>query len=110
VIIAADPWVALASLKKRREGDIVSEKNVEINIFFLFFNSRSSENPGDDRVSTFSMLADMQMTSRSLHNCDSRAGWSGLQGCQIFLGKYYQNMKNVPNEHKMYQMNTKCTK
>jgi hypothetical protein len=32
------------------------------------------------------------------------------QGCQIFLGAWYQNRKNVPNEYKMYQMNTKCTK
>jgi hypothetical protein len=27
-----------------------------------------------------------------------------VQVCQIFLGKYYPNRKNVPNEHKMYQM------
>jgi hypothetical protein len=33
-----------------------------------------------------------------------------LQGCQIFLGTWYQNRKNVPNGHKMYQMDTKCTK
>jgi hypothetical protein len=26
------------------------------------------------------------------------------QGCQIFLGAWYQNRKNVPKEHKMYQM------
>jgi hypothetical protein len=27
-----------------------------------------------------------------------------LQGCQIFGGAWYQNRKNVPNQHKMYQM------
>jgi hypothetical protein len=32
------------------------------------------------------------------------------QGCQIFIGPRYQNRKNVPNEHKMYQMVIKCTK
>jgi hypothetical protein len=26
------------------------------------------------------------------------------QGCQIFLGTWYQNRKNVPNKHRMYQM------
>jgi hypothetical protein len=26
------------------------------------------------------------------------------QGCQIFLDKWYQNRKNVPNEYKMYKM------
>jgi hypothetical protein len=29
-----------------------------------------------------------------------------VQGCQILLGTWYQNRKNVPNEHKMYQMVT----
>jgi hypothetical protein len=29
------------------------------------------------------------------------------QGCQIFLGKTYQNGKNLPNDHKIYQMTTK---
>jgi hypothetical protein len=28
-----------------------------------------------------------------------------LQGCQIFLGTWYQNRKNVPNEHKKYHGN-----
>jgi hypothetical protein len=32
------------------------------------------------------------------------------QGCQIFLGEYYPNRKNVPNEHKMYQMVIKYPK
>jgi hypothetical protein len=32
------------------------------------------------------------------------------QGCQIFFVHDTQTGKNVPNEHKMYQMNTKCTK
>jgi hypothetical protein len=26
------------------------------------------------------------------------------RGCQMFLGTWYQNRKNVPNEYKMYQM------
>jgi hypothetical protein len=26
------------------------------------------------------------------------------QGCQIFLGTTYQNGKNIPNDHKIYQM------
>jgi hypothetical protein len=26
------------------------------------------------------------------------------QGCQIFLGTWNQNRKNVPNQHKMYQV------
>jgi hypothetical protein len=26
------------------------------------------------------------------------------QGCQIFLGSTYQNGKNIPNDHKIYQM------
>jgi hypothetical protein len=26
------------------------------------------------------------------------------QGCQIFLGKTYQNGKNIPNDHKIPQM------
>jgi hypothetical protein len=32
------------------------------------------------------------------------------QGCQTFPGTTYQNGKNVPNEHKIYQMTTKYTK
>jgi hypothetical protein len=32
------------------------------------------------------------------------------QGCQIFLVHYTKWSQNVPNEHKMYQMNTKWTK
>jgi hypothetical protein len=31
------------------------------------------------------------------------------QGCQIFLGTTYQNGKNIPNDHKMYQMDPKCS-
>jgi hypothetical protein len=31
------------------------------------------------------------------------------QCCQIFLGAAYQNRKNVPNNHKIYQMVTKYT-
>jgi hypothetical protein len=30
------------------------------------------------------------------------------QGCQIFLVHYTKSGNNVPDEHKMYQMNTKC--
>jgi hypothetical protein len=26
------------------------------------------------------------------------------QGCQIFLGTTYQNGKNIPNDHIIYQM------
>jgi hypothetical protein len=26
------------------------------------------------------------------------------QGCQIFIGATYQNGKNIPNDHKIYQM------
>jgi hypothetical protein len=32
------------------------------------------------------------------------------QGCQIFIGAWYQNRKNVPNEHKTYQMVIKFSK
>jgi hypothetical protein len=32
-----------------------------------------------------------------------------LQGCQIFLGITYQNGKNIPNYHKIYQMPIKYT-
>jgi hypothetical protein len=32
------------------------------------------------------------------------------QGCQIFLGTANQNGKNVPNNHKIYQMATKYSK
>jgi hypothetical protein len=32
------------------------------------------------------------------------------QGCQIFLGTKYQNVKNIPNVHKIYQMAVKLTK
>jgi hypothetical protein len=31
------------------------------------------------------------------------------QGCHIFLGIIYQNGKNIPNGHKMYQMAIKYT-
>jgi hypothetical protein len=39
-------------------------------------------------------------------------GWSSAvlkQGCQIFLGKTIQNVKNIPNDHKMYQIVIKYT-
>jgi hypothetical protein len=29
---------------------------------------------------------------------------AGKQGCQIFVGTWYQNRKNVPNQHEIYQM------
>jgi hypothetical protein len=32
------------------------------------------------------------------------------QGCQIFLATTYQNGENIPNEHKIYQMSTRCAK
>jgi hypothetical protein len=32
-----------------------------------------------------------------------------VQGCQIYLGTTYQNGKNIPNDHKMYQMAVKYT-
>jgi hypothetical protein len=32
------------------------------------------------------------------------------RGCQIFLGTWYQNRKNVPNQHKMYPMVIKYPK
>jgi hypothetical protein len=32
------------------------------------------------------------------------------QGCQIFLGTKYQNGKNIPNYHKLYQMFIKYNK
>jgi hypothetical protein len=32
------------------------------------------------------------------------------QGCQIFLGTKYQNWKNVPNYHELYQMSIKYIK
>jgi hypothetical protein len=38
------------------------------------------------------------------------AGMSEHQGCQIFLGTTYQNGKNIPKDHKIYQMATKYTK
>jgi hypothetical protein len=31
------------------------------------------------------------------------------QGCQIFLGATYQNGKNIPKDHKMYQMDIQYT-
>jgi hypothetical protein len=31
------------------------------------------------------------------------------QGCQIFLETTYQNGKNIPNDHKMYQTAIKYT-
>jgi hypothetical protein len=34
---------------------------------------------------------------------------SPSQGCQIFLGTPYQNGKNIPNEHKIYQLAIKYT-
>jgi hypothetical protein len=27
-----------------------------------------------------------------------------ISGCLIFLGKTYQNVKNIPIDHRMYQM------
>jgi hypothetical protein len=33
-----------------------------------------------------------------------------VQGCQIFLSTTYQNGKNMPNDHTIYQMATKYTK
>jgi hypothetical protein len=33
-----------------------------------------------------------------------------VQGCQIFLGTTYQNVKNIPNNHKIFKMATKYTK
>jgi hypothetical protein len=36
--------------------------------------------------------------SRKYFSWDARE-----QGCQIFLGTWYQNWKNVPNLHKIYQ-------
>jgi hypothetical protein len=35
--------------------------------------------------------------------------WLVNQGCQIFLGTTYQNGKNIPNNHKIYLMDTKFT-
>jgi hypothetical protein len=35
---------------------------------------------------------------------------AAAQGRQIFLGTKYQNGKNVPNGHKIYQMVTKYNK
>jgi hypothetical protein len=32
------------------------------------------------------------------------------QGCQIILGTKYQNGKNIPNYHKLYQMSMKYNK
>jgi hypothetical protein len=32
------------------------------------------------------------------------------QGCQIFLGSKYQNGKNLPNDHKIYQIFSQYTK
>jgi hypothetical protein len=32
------------------------------------------------------------------------------QGCQIFLGTKYQNGKNIPSYHKLYQMSIKYNK
>jgi hypothetical protein len=29
-----------------------------------------------------------------------------LKGCQIFLGTKYQNGKNIPNYHELYQFTT----
>jgi hypothetical protein len=31
----------------------------------------------------------------------------GNQGCHIFIGTTYQNGKNIPNNHKIYQIATK---
>jgi hypothetical protein len=33
-----------------------------------------------------------------------------FQGCQIFLGTTYQNGKNIPKNHKIYQMATEYIK
>jgi hypothetical protein len=32
------------------------------------------------------------------------------QGCQIFLDAIYQNGKNIPDDHKLYQMAVKYSK
>jgi hypothetical protein len=32
------------------------------------------------------------------------------QGCQIFIGITYQHEKNLPNDHKTYQMEANCAK
>jgi hypothetical protein len=33
-----------------------------------------------------------------------------VQGCQIFVGTGFQNLENLPNQHKMYQMVIKFPK
>jgi hypothetical protein len=38
------------------------------------------------------MLWSVPCFSSTIHN----------QGCQIFLGRTYQNGENMPNDHKMY--------
>jgi hypothetical protein len=52
----------------------------------------------------------------SLHKCgwltrnQGDKKWLHEQGCQIFLGTKYQNWKNIPNYHKLYQMSIKYNK
>jgi hypothetical protein len=36
--------------------------------------------------------------------------WGQGQGCQIALGKTDTNVKNIPNDHRKYQMTTQNTK
>jgi hypothetical protein len=44
---------------------------------------------------------------KTVYLCDNT--WCAVQGCQISLGTKCQNGKNIPNNHKIYQMATKYT-
>jgi hypothetical protein len=51
-------------------------------------------------------IADVRHTNVNIF----RKYFLSVQGCQIFLGKTYQNGKNVPNAHNIYQLALLYTK
>jgi hypothetical protein len=61
------------------------------------------------------MCQDEKITKASGHPVEDSQPKPCSQGCQIFLGATYQNMKNIPNDrnlnkpnsHKIYQMKVK---
>jgi hypothetical protein len=42
-------------------------------------------------------------------NCNRGEQLNAKKGCQIFLAKTYQNVKNIPNNHALNQTATKYT-
>jgi hypothetical protein len=48
------------------------------------------------------------VSGRSRREKKNNSTWK--QGCQIFLGAWYQNRKNVPNEHKILKNGNKLSK